>query len=164
MKQKLRDNSGLTLIEMLCAVALLVLLVLILNTGLELSLRSYRDLTAEAETQLLLSTLADALADDLRYARDVAVDADGKVTFNSGAALGVNDRGQLTSGGKLVLPPGAYGDGGYADDGSKKGAYEVGEPGVSYDSGCFTIKLEVSQMGGGISAQAEFTVRCLNGK
>ncbi len=164
MKRKLRSSGGLTLVEMLCAVALLVLLVLMLNTGLEMALRSYRSLTAEAETQLLLSTLADALADDLRYARDVAVDAGGKVTFNGGEALEVNAAGQLMSGGRLVLPPGAYGNGGYEADGSKKGAYKVEEPELSYSGGCFTIKLEVRQMEGEISAQAEFVVRCLNGR
>ena len=68
MRKKLKSQRGLTLVETLCAVVILILLGLILNAGLQLSVRAYDDMTAETETELLLSTAADALADVLRFA------------------------------------------------------------------------------------------------
>ena len=56
MRKKLNSESGLTLVEMLCAVAILVLLVLLLSTGMQMALRTYRDIVAQSEVDLLLST------------------------------------------------------------------------------------------------------------
>ena len=47
MRKKRGDQRGFTLVEMLCATIILVLLGLLLNTGLQLSLKSYRELRAE---------------------------------------------------------------------------------------------------------------------
>ena len=71
MRKKLSRSEGLTLVEMLAAVVILVLLGLILNAGLHMALNSYRTMCAQSETELLLSTLLNTLADDLRYASDV---------------------------------------------------------------------------------------------
>ena len=49
MKRKLRNNSGVTLVEMLAVTVILILLGLMLNTGLMMAVGSYHDLTAEAE-------------------------------------------------------------------------------------------------------------------
>ena len=68
MTRKWKDSRGLTLVETLCAVAILVLLGLLVNTGLNLAMRGYRELTAQSELELLGSTLTSALADELRYA------------------------------------------------------------------------------------------------
>lgn len=68
MRKKLKDAGGLTMVEMLCAVAILVLLVLMMNTGMHMAVRNYYSLTSESETELLLSSLTDTLADKLRYA------------------------------------------------------------------------------------------------
>lgn len=163
MKRKLRSERGLTLVEMLCAVAVLMLLALMLNTGLQMAMGSYRDLTAQSEAQMLLSTLSDALADDLRYARNVVADADkklikydsdsyGSVPHGAGDFLKI-DSGQVLANGKRVLPSGAYGN----------GAYKVQQMDVSYDSGFFKVELKVEQANGTVSAETEFTVRCLNG-
>lgn len=167
MKEKLRNEQGVTLIEMLCAVVILILLGLMLNTGLQMAVRSYQDITAQSEVQLLLSTLSDALADDLRYARGVEADANGKlISYNSDsynvegegrASLEIGENGQVMASGKRVLPNGAYGN----------GAYKVTVMEIAYekqtDESFFTIKLEVAQTKGNISAQTEFTVRCLSG-
>lgn len=166
MKEKLRNEQGVTLIEMLCAVVILILLGLMLNTGLQMAVRSYQDITAQSEVQLLLSTLSDALADDLRYARGVVADGNGKlVSYNSDsyningkASLELDDEtGQVMASGKRVLPNGAYGN----------GAYKVTVMDITYEKqtgeSFFTINLEVAQAKGGISAQTEFTVRCLSG-
>lgn len=166
MREKLRKEQGFTLVEMLCAVAILILLGLMLNTGLQMAIRSYQDITAGSEAALLLSTLSDALADDLRYARDVMTDEDGKLlyynsdSYNSGsnkASLTIDENGHVKASGKRVLPEGAYGN----------GAYKVETMNITYvtksNGSFFTIELKVAQTEGTISAGTEFTVRCLSG-
>ena len=118
MKRKLKSSRGLSLVETLCAVLILILLGLMVNTGLNMALNSYREITAQAEAELLLSTLADALADDLRYARDVKVETvDGKEVFsynsdsyngeNGHASFRVDEKtGQLLANDLRVLPEG----------------------------------------------------------
>lgn len=166
MREKLREEQGLTLVEMLCAVAILILLGLMLNTGLQMAIRSYQDITASSEVQLLLSTLSDALADDLRYARDVTTDEDGRLlsynsdSYNNGgstASLAIDENGRVTASGQRVLPDGAYGNGTYKVQ--TMNITYVTKPNGSY----FTIELKVAQTEGTISAGTEFTVRCLSG-
>lgn len=74
MKKKLNQQAGLTLIEMLVATAILILLTMMLGTGLSMTVNSYRKVVAQSEVDLLLSTAMDALADDLRFARDIKDD------------------------------------------------------------------------------------------
>ena len=80
MRKKLKDIGGLTMVEMLCAVVILILLVLMINTGIHMAIRNYYSLTSESETELLLSSLTDSLADKLRYAvvtKETVTAADG---------------------------------------------------------------------------------------
>lgn len=174
MRKKLRDQSGVSLVEMLCATIILVLLGLLLNTGLQLAVKSYREIIAESETQLLLSTAIDTLADDLRYARDVETEEGTNSlksyrsdSYGTNAAISVVD-GQLMAGPpadstkqKKVLPSAAYGKsgGGLAD-------YELSDLSITYQNRQFVIKLKVTAKGlTHITAQtpeAGVTVRCLN--
>ena len=71
MRKKLNSESGLTLVEMLCATVILVLLTLLLGTGTLMAMNTYETIAAQNEVELLLSTAVDALTDELRYARDV---------------------------------------------------------------------------------------------
>ena len=71
MKQKLKEKTGLTLVEMMAAVAVLVLLTLMLSTGMGMAMQTYQTMVAKSEVDLLLSTAVDALSDDLRYAWNV---------------------------------------------------------------------------------------------
>lgn len=157
MRRKLREESGLTLVEMLCAAAVLILLGLMLNTGMQMAVRSYRTMIARSETQLLLFTLADALSDDLRYAQEVETGAGEELLSYQDASggtvsLSVGTDGQAYAGDKRVLPPGAYG----------KGAYEVQEMDIRFDGDCFAVTLKVGQREGEVSAETALTVRCLN--
>lgn len=176
MRKKLRGASGLTLVEMLCAVAVLILLGLILNAGLQMAVQSYRVMVAQSEAELLLSTAANALTDELRYARDVAIDGSGNLTayhsfsFGPGASLSVDPAtGHILAGGKQLLPPGRkLDDGSYVGGAYKGNAYQVQNPmSIAYDEagGTFTVKLEVFwKEDEEIGAAAEFTVQCLNHK
>ena len=164
MKRKLADSRGLTLVESLCTVVILILLGLMLNTGLNLAVKTYHDATAGSETQLLLSTAVAALSDELRYARSVQVDGDRLKSYNS-TSYGDNvtitydtgyDTGQIFVGGMRLLPAGAY----------RNGLYEVTQLDITYTdaSSLFTIFLKVAEAGGTISAETTVTVRCLDGE
>lgn len=170
MRKKLNSESGLTLVEMLCAVAILVLLVLMLSTGMQMALHAYRDIVAQSEADLLLSTAMDALADDLRYARDVTTGADGRLSgytsdsFGEGVRLDVDTDGQIKAykgaedkDGMRLLPTGAYG---------LNEAYRVDKEKMSiqYVEPNFTITLRVVTKDERISAETSVTVRCLNAK
>lgn len=161
MEKKLNSQSGLTLVEMLAATVILILLGLMLNTGLQMSMSTYRSITAQSELELLLSTAVDALADDLRYARDVAGSGrDFTYTsdsFGAGTRLTVDPAdGQILANSKRFLATGAYGLG---------GAYKVDSMEIQYAEPCFTIQLTVATQDDKISVstpEGGVTVRCLN--
>lgn len=172
MTRKWKDSRGLTLVEMLCAVVILVLLGLLINTGLQLAVHSYQDVTAQEELELLAASLSDALADDLRYAKTPIKEANGdtlleyhserynisgttstKLSIGKGEENGGKDKGQLYANDYRVLPSGAYGSG---------GAYVIDNLEISYADGLFTVDLTVKQAAGDLFAKANFTVRRLS--
>lgn len=180
MTRKWKDSRGLTLVEMLCAVVILVLLGLLINTGLQLAVHSYQDVTAQEELELLAASLSDALADDLRYAKTPIKAASGdtlleyhserynisgttstKLSIGKGEENGGKDKGQLYANDYRVLPSGAYGSG---------GAYVIekndGTAGLTItyneDTRLFTVDLTVKQAEGDLFAEANFTVRRLS--
>ena len=165
MRKKLRDTGGLTMIETLCAVLILVLLLLLVNTGLQMAMRTYRDITGESETQLLLSSLSDALIDKLRYAV-VNVDESGNYQSCSIGNVTVDADGKVTVDNKALLPDGAYG----ADKRYRAGPVAAGTniivtPTVNGENVTFTIKFKVTDTLGSASAETPedgVVVRCLN--
>ena len=164
MRKKLRDGAGLTLVETLCTVLILVLLGLMLNAGLNMAAKSYLNLTAEAETQLLLNSLTNAIAAELRYAHEVSGDAD--PTYNGGCQITLESGGRVCAGGRELLPGGKDGAGG-AYHGEKYSAAPIaaGVPIVQYAEGCFTVNLKVVWNGHAISARTPeggVVIRCLN--
>ena len=54
---KLKDKKGLTLVEMLCTVAILVLVSMVMVLGVQLGVRSYAKSVSYSEAQVLCSTL-----------------------------------------------------------------------------------------------------------
>lgn len=162
MREKLRDSSGLTLLETLCTAAILLLLCLIVSAGIHTALVSYRALTSEAEVQLLLSSLSDALADKLRYC---VVYTDETGTAVTGCSVGdftAEPDGVVRVGGSKLLPDGVYGE--EITGGGRKYRAETLEVTPSPDGGTasFTVKLKVKEAAGDIGAETELTVRCLN--
>lgn len=71
MIKKIKEEAGLTMVEMLASTLILTLLALMLGTGLQMVLHSYETMIAKSEMQILVSTAVDAIADELRYAQDV---------------------------------------------------------------------------------------------
>lgn len=176
MRRKVKDNSGLTLVEMMCAVLILVLLSLMLNSGLSMAIKTYQGITAESETQLLLSSLSDALADKLRYCVVYVDDAGNYHSSSIGEVQAAGGKivvhGPDTGAAKSLLPDGAYGN----PDGFYKGNYQVtmgsAAPGgadsatlretYQKDTNSFAVRLTVKDVNLNITKTRELTVRCLN--
>lgn len=175
MKKKLKSGRGFTVVEMLAAAVVLILLGLMMNTGFQMALRTYRSITARSELDLLLSTAVDALADDLRYARNVSGEGTGFTyrsdSFGENASFTVDTsdtsdtKGQILANGLRVLSTGAYG---------LNGAYRVSDLEITAHTGddgevTFTIELTVETTDAGSPMRAStpaggITVRCLNRK
>lgn len=164
MRKKLKDTSGLTMVEMLCATVILVLLCLMMSTGMQMALKSYHTLTAESETQLLLSSLTDALSDKLRYcvmtektggSKENSI---GKVGFFDGKVIVTEPGADPT----LLLPAGAYGEANA--DGNRRYQVEtlVLDPIDSAPMPVFTVTLKVKDTQTGIFKETTLSVRCLN--
>lgn len=186
IKKKLQGSGGLTMVEMLCAVAILILLILMAGTGIHMAVRSYYTVTMESESQLLISSITSALSDKLRFARvygKVTGESSNKV-FISGVTtfdkdIVTEDKGILYIAGQQLLPTGAYGDkvsnpnellpDGNSNNTKFKVKKTTDSSGkelafVTYDenTGFFTIQFTVVEEGTGLSKDAEVTVRCLN--
>lgn len=175
MKNKLREHAGFSLVETLCAVAVLMLLCVMLNSGLSVAVKTYFDITAESETQLLLNSLSNAVATELRYAYGVSGEED--PTYNGGLRLGLTDDGQICVSGpdgekkQALLPTEKDGKGG-AYHGKKYSVVLLEEGGASVplvryseDDNCFVVNFKVEWADGGISARTPedgLIVRCLN--
>lgn len=157
MKKKLRSKSGLTLVEMLAAVAVLSLMSVMIHTGLQLVINNYHTMIGKSETQLLLSTVTDTLADELRYARDIDAGEDGllktftSVSYGRRTEILIGNKGQLLANGKRLIASGAYGN----------GRYTVTELVITYDNPVFSVHVKVSGTGD-IAAETDFDVTCLN--
>lgn len=113
---KLKDKKGLTLVEMLCTVAILVLVSMVMVLGVQLGVRSYAKSVSYSEAQVLCSTLTTTISDELRYSGTLKVDGNGSVTgffsqqFGSGdyTAFTTTPEGHVQLGGKDILPAKAY--------------------------------------------------------
>lgn len=169
IKKKLGKQRGTTLVELLAAVAVMILFSLMINTGLNMALKSYHTMISESETQLLLSTAADSVANELRYARDVVTE-DGIVrdytsdTFGYYTSIAVDDNGQLTVEVAGLPQPflanGVYGEGGRYQVALEDGA---GNEGIAFDkaTSVFTFRIKILEAGE-TKAEEDFKIRSLN--
>ena len=126
---KLKDKKGLTLVEMLCTVAILVLVSMVMVLGVQLGVRSYAKSVSYSEAQVLCSTLTTTISDELRYSGTLKVDGSGDYT-----AFTTTPEGHVQLGGKDILPAKAYPYGIKAEVKS-----------LTYDGGSslFTVRLSV---------------------
>lgn len=165
MRKKLRNAGGLTLVEMLCAVAILVLLCLMMNTGMRMAVKSYDRLTVESETKLLLGSLSDALIDKLRYAvvTESGTLSIGEVRLENGRIVVVEENGTV----KQLLPDGAYGTDRWEYDVElvkKEDGFDL--PLYEYEDGKFTVHFKIVwTKDESVSAQTPeggLVIHCLN--
>lgn len=90
--RKLKNNAGFSLIELLCALLILVLLVMGIGTGMDAGMKIYADATFEAESASLAGILNTSLGDILRYSQNIRINND-KLEDSSGAFIVKEDVG-----------------------------------------------------------------------
>ncbi len=162
MKEKLKKFGAGDLIKLLICILVFALLGLMVNAGTNMALGGNSRLKAQFEVQELLDNAASALADHLRGARNVELSDGVLESFDS--AGGKDSRISVDPGGQLLIGPEAAETAMLSPEAYKNGAYGISGLEIRYDSeqNCFDIELEVKEMDGEISANAEFSVKCLN--
>jgi len=162
MKEKLRRFEAADLIRPLICILVFVLLGMMVNAGTNMALDGNSRLKAQTEVQELLDNAAGALADHLRCARNVEL-SDGELESFDGA-VGKGSRVSVGPGGQLVIGPESAETAVLPLEAYKDGDYGISGLAINYDSeqNCFDIALEVKETDGDISANAEFSVKCLN--
>ena len=77
------NNKGVTLVELLVTVVLLVLVSGLISLAVDFGVRSFNKSNREAEGQILCATLATSVKDELRYAKNVEGNDLGTLKFFS---------------------------------------------------------------------------------
>ena len=159
---KLRDQKGLTMVELLVTVVIVLLFSGLVAVGADAGVRSFRTSMADAQAQELCSTLTSVISDKLRFCGTVTPGADGSLDHifiqdlgsveGEGAAFQVDADGQLTLGSTKLLSSAAYPRG-----------LRVRDVSLRYDSasGIFTVTLQVGTADSTL-AETDFEVRRLN--
>ncbi len=157
MRNKLKSRRGASLLEMLCALLVLVLLMSMVVTGVQLGAKAWRNLQAASQGRQLCRALSAALRQELRFADRVM--AGETVTFDSrdyGAGCRLMSREgclylETETGSHPVLPETLYPAGSRA------------ELRLEFDENekIFTVWLTVSEETGKCLAEAHFQVECL---
>lgn len=161
MKQK--RIAGMTLVELLCALAVVLLVSAGMVLGVSLAVRSYERSVAGSEAQVLCSTLEAIVSDELRYAGTLERDENGKVigffsqnhsdAGHQHSRFTTDNEGRVLLGGQKLLPNNAYPHG-------LRAAVEL--TGYATDTRIFTAVITVTDRGGDTLAQTELQVKQLN--
>ena len=146
----------MTLVELLCALAVVLL-------GVSLAVRSYERSVAWSEAQVLCSTLETIVSDELRYAGTLKYDENGKVVGffsqnhpdadNQQSEFTTDDEGRVLLGGQKLLPNNAYPHG-------LRASVELKD--YDKETRIFTAVITVTDRGGDTLAQTELQVKQLN--
>lgn len=134
IKRKLRSRRGFSLGEVLVTLVIVALAVSAIAAGATAAASAQRSITSGSEASVLCGTLAVELADELRFARDIAGGGTAftftSSRFGAGAAVGGAD-GRVLVGGYPILSEKAY-------TGLEAAAK------VTYTGGCFEIEIAVT--------------------
>ena len=112
---KNKAKAGLTLVEMLCTVVIMLLVSIGMVNGVSLAVRSYQKSLMASESQVLCSTLTNVVSDELRYSGTTYwPEQEGEPvrfysrTYGDKCSFGQNEAGQVTLGDQKLLPSKAY--------------------------------------------------------
>ena len=75
--KKLENNKGYTLTELLCALAILILLTSCVTLGMNLSTKSFETIEKTSSAQELSTVLTTLITDELRYATTIETEPGG---------------------------------------------------------------------------------------
>lgn len=155
---KLRDQKGLTMVELLVTVVIVLLFSGLVAVGTDAGVRSFRTSMADAQAQELCSTLTTALSDKLRYCTVENIPKNriffqdvGYVDGTVDSVFSVNDDGQLELGGKRFLGKAAYPQ-----------RLKINSFSISFADNTFTVKFQIVNREGTTMASADFQVKRIN--
>lgn len=157
---RLKSSRGMTFMELLCAVLILLMSTALVLVGVNLALTTYRANMEASEAQVLYSTLTTVISDKLRYCGTVETAEDGTITqifaqgIGTGEAFQLTEDGKVTLGGKSLLGSGAY-----------PRDLTVSSLNMTYNkhSRIFTVSMEISnQKGQRLAGGMNFQVKKLN--
>lgn len=80
---RISDKKGMSIVELLSAIAVMLLVTVVLVTGVRLGVKAYTKSVSMSEAHILCTTLTTAVSDELRYAGSIYIDENGKVGFFS---------------------------------------------------------------------------------
>ncbi len=156
---KLRDQKGLTMVELLVTVVIVLLFSGLVAVGADAGVRSFRASMADAQAQELCSTLTTALSDKLRYC---TVENDknriffqdvGYVDGTVDSVFSVNNDGQLELNKKRFLGKAAYPQG-----------LKINSFSISFADNTFTVSFQIinREEKDTTMASADFQVKRIN--
>lgn len=152
IKRKLRSRAGMTLTELLAAIAVLGVLGAGLAAGFPAAARVYREATADAEASVLFSTLSAAVGDELRCARnprtDGSYDSD---LYGKNVSIAADGDGYLTVGNEPLVGSRTY-----------TGSLRAGVS-IAFEDGLFTVHLSVLE-DGRVRKEKDLVFRPVNGE
>lgn len=160
MNRKLRSSGGFTLTEMLAAIVILLLTVTALGAGISASVRVYQQSVTLSEAGTLLSTLTEAVSDELRFAENIIVETDASgarhLTFTSvnygvDASFSNGDDGRIKISGADLVGEMAY-----------SSLHTAAE--IDYSAGSFSVLLSITdpKQDNFTCRRAEFSIVPLN--
>lgn len=164
VRKKIKNNSGMTVFELLCAVLILLLVSSGMASAVSLGVRQYQKSIRDSEAKVLYSTLMTVLSNELAYTTDIRVDAvDGS---GKGNVLQFQSQNYVIEGNLSTLMTDESGDKGYGQillGNSKntsenmrvlgKAAYANGllakVTSITYDNSncCFSVYLSIGYQG-----------------
>lgn len=161
LKRKLRARAGMTLTELLAAIAIMALLGTAISVGTSAALRVYRASTAVSEAGVLKSTLAAAIMDELRYATDIDAGASPvtyrSATYGKNVSITVDSEGRLlVKGDSIKEPQPLVGSKTYTS------GLTVKALDIVYGEGVFTVTLTVGDADGELTSTAAFKIDPIN--
>jgi prepilin-type N-terminal cleavage/methylation domain-containing protein len=152
-----RKNAGFTLVEMLCAVIVLLLVSALMAVGVQLATKAYSREITHSEAQVLLSTLRTTVSDELRYAGTTEVNGSTikffSQTYGEGAGFSVDENGQVLLKNNKLLSKNAYPYGIKA---------QVNLTAYDSTSRIFTVEITVNDSDGSPLGSSSFQVKKLN--
>lgn len=116
-RKKWQSKYGLSIVELLSAIIVMLLVTATLVIGVRLGVKAYVESVSMSEAQILCSTLTTTISDELRYADTIKAADDGKITFFSknfggtgseGVSFSLNENGQILLGNRAILSKRAY--------------------------------------------------------
>ena len=153
-----RAKQGFTLVELLCAIVVLLLVSALMVTGIQLGIRALNKSVSASEARVLCSTLQTTVSDELRYAGTTQRDGNAITFFSQnysgeGVGFSADEEGHVLLGEKKLLPNNAYPHG-------LRATVQL----TDYDSGrrVFSVAVTVTNASGTVLAETAFEVRQLN--